>query len=98
MLFLRRNVVVRLSFLRLMFSGEMLQTDDHERTVFVGHLRYTVWVVVCSLFFSNLFSPLIHKTARESGYRILSEKEELLLEGEQEGTEGQLETKQARFE
>jgi len=54
--------------------------------------------VVCSLFFSNLFSPLIHKTARESGYRILSEKEELLLEGEQEGTEGQLGTKQARFE
>jgi len=81
-----------------MFSGEMLQKDGHERTVFVGHLRYTVWAVVCSLFFSDLSSALVHKRAWESGYRILSEKEELLLEGEQEGTEGQLETKQARFE
>jgi len=81
-----------------MFSGETLQKDDHERTVFVDHLQYTVWAAVCSLFFSDLFSALVHKTASESGYRILSDMEGLLVEGEREGTEGQLETRQARFE
>ena len=90
---LRQNVVVQFPSLQPMFSGGMLRKDDHERTAFVGRLQYTAWAIVCSLFFSDLSSALVHKAAWEFGYRILCEKEEPLLEGGQEDIEGQLETK-----
>ena len=91
-------MVVQLPSLQPMFSDGMLRKDDHERTASVGRLQDTVWAVVCSLFFSDLFSALVHNAAWEFGYRILCEKEEPLLEGGQEGIEGQLDTRQAPFE
>ena len=89
---LRQNLVVQFPSLQPMFSGGMLRKDDHERIAFVGH-QYTAWAIVFPLFFSDLSSALVHKAAWEFGYRILCEKEELLLEGGQEDIEGQLETK-----